>query len=140
MRVVLGAWSRRVIGWSIADHLRTEVVTDAVSPVLSAANLDVAAAEIRRTRSRGAGGATRHNCPMAGESLATQFLHTDLDVTCPACRYPVWVRYSEIVAQAAVLCPCCRGRIWLRDAQGSAQTAGDVIERQAEEMLKGLWK
>jgi putative transposase len=28
--VVLDAWSRRVIGWSIADHLRTELVTDAL--------------------------------------------------------------------------------------------------------------
>jgi hypothetical protein len=29
--VVLDAWSRRVIGWSIADHLRTELVTDALA-------------------------------------------------------------------------------------------------------------
>lgn len=28
--VVLDAWSRRVIGWSIADHLRTELVVDAL--------------------------------------------------------------------------------------------------------------
>lgn len=28
--VVLDAWSRRVVGWSIADHLRTELVVDAL--------------------------------------------------------------------------------------------------------------
>jgi putative transposase len=28
--VVIDAWSRRVIGWSIADHLRTELVCDAL--------------------------------------------------------------------------------------------------------------
>lgn len=28
--VVLDAWSRRVVGWSIADHLRTELVIDAL--------------------------------------------------------------------------------------------------------------
>ncbi len=27
--VVLDAWSRRVIGWSIADHMRCELVVDA---------------------------------------------------------------------------------------------------------------
>ncbi|MGH3452377.1 MAG: IS3 family transposase, partial [Haloechinothrix sp.] len=28
--VVLDAWSRRVVGWSIADHLRAELVVDAL--------------------------------------------------------------------------------------------------------------
>jgi putative transposase len=28
---VIDAWSRRVVGWSIADHLRTELVVDALS-------------------------------------------------------------------------------------------------------------
>ena len=28
--VVIDAWSRRVVGWSIADHLRTELVVDAL--------------------------------------------------------------------------------------------------------------
>jgi putative transposase len=28
--VVLDAWSRRVVGWSIADHIRTELVVDAL--------------------------------------------------------------------------------------------------------------
>jgi len=30
MAVVIDAWSRRVIGWSIADHLRAELVVDAL--------------------------------------------------------------------------------------------------------------
>src|SRR5215207_7193768 len=30
LAVVLDAWSRRVVGWSIADHLRAELVADAV--------------------------------------------------------------------------------------------------------------
>ena len=30
LAVVLDAWSRRVVGWSIADHLRSEVVVDAL--------------------------------------------------------------------------------------------------------------
>ncbi len=30
LAVVIDAWSRRVIGWSIADHLRTELVIDAL--------------------------------------------------------------------------------------------------------------
>src|SRR5207245_9988888 len=28
--IVLDAWSRRVVGWSIADHLRAELVVDAL--------------------------------------------------------------------------------------------------------------
>jgi len=30
LAVVLDAWSRRIVGWSIADHLRTELVIDAL--------------------------------------------------------------------------------------------------------------
>ena len=29
LAVVLDAWSRRVVGWSIADHIRSELVVDA---------------------------------------------------------------------------------------------------------------
>jgi putative transposase len=32
--VVLDAWSRRVVGWSIADHLRSELVVDALQMAL----------------------------------------------------------------------------------------------------------
>ena len=34
LAVVLDAWSRRVIGWSIADHLRAELVVDALQMAL----------------------------------------------------------------------------------------------------------
>ena len=30
LAAIVDAWSRRVIGWSIADHLRTELVADAL--------------------------------------------------------------------------------------------------------------
>jgi putative transposase len=30
LAVVVDAWSRRVVGWSIADHIRSELVVDAV--------------------------------------------------------------------------------------------------------------
>ena len=73
------------------------------------------------------------------ESLAQQLLHSDLEVACPACEYEVWVQYSEIVAQTAVLCPCCHVRIWLRDADGGIQKAGESIENQIQDVLKGLW-
>ena len=33
--VVLDACSRRVVGWSIADHLRTELVTDALDMAIA---------------------------------------------------------------------------------------------------------
>jgi hypothetical protein len=72
------------------------------------------------------------------ESLATQFLHSDLEVDCPACRYPIWVTWTEVIAQAAVLCPCCRTRAWLRDVEGSMQNAGKIIEQQIDQALKGL--
>jgi hypothetical protein len=72
------------------------------------------------------------------ESLATQFLHSDLEVECPACQYPIWVPWAEIVVQAAVLCPCCRARTQLSDAEGDMQNAARVVERQINDVLKGL--
>jgi putative transposase len=34
LAVVLDAWSRRVVGWSIVDHLRSELVVDALQMAL----------------------------------------------------------------------------------------------------------
>ena len=34
LAVVLDAWSRRVVGWSMASHLRTELVQDALNMAL----------------------------------------------------------------------------------------------------------
>ncbi|MFE5108336.1 hypothetical protein [Streptomyces sp. NPDC056663] len=73
-----------------------------------------------------------------GESLATQLLSADLETTCPNCRYLMWVRYSEVVAQTAVICACCYAQIWLVDETGSAQNAGDVVQQQIAQALKGL--
>ncbi len=72
------------------------------------------------------------------ESLASQFLHSDLEFDCPVCRYPVWVTWAEVVVQLTVRCPCCRAAIRLADADGSMQSAGRVIEEQINQMLKGL--
>jgi hypothetical protein len=73
-------------------------------------------------------------------SLATQFLHSDLELDCPVCEYPVWVTWAEIVVQLAVLCPCCRARIQLSDDEGSMQNAGLVVEQEINRALKGLWE
>ena len=74
------------------------------------------------------------------DSLDAQLLHADFDVDCPECRYPIWVTGAQVVAQAAVTCPCCRARTWLRDEAGSFQNAGQVIEQQINEAVKGLWQ
>ncbi len=71
-------------------------------------------------------------------SISTQLLRAELEVPCPACSYPLWVRYAEIVVQAAVTCPCCYTRVWLRDDRGSARNAGDVIEQHLRDALKGF--
>ena len=71
--------------------------------------------------------------------LTTQFLHSDLDVECPECTYPIWVKYSEIVAEVAVLCPCCRSVIGLVDSRASMALAGTEIEREIDRVLKGLF-
>ena len=34
LAVVLDAWSRRIVGWSMANHLRTELVLDALEMAL----------------------------------------------------------------------------------------------------------
>jgi putative transposase len=35
LAVILDAFSRRVVGWALADHLRTELATDALSMALT---------------------------------------------------------------------------------------------------------
>jgi hypothetical protein len=61
------------------------------------------------------------------------------EIDCPECEYPIWVLWSEIVAQTAVRCPCCRVRIRLIDSTGSAQNLEADIERHINETLKGLF-
>lgn len=74
------------------------------------------------------------------DSLATQLLHSDLEVPCPRCEYPIWVRWSEVVVQQTVLCPCCRIRVGLVDDRGGMQMAGNDIERHINDALKGLFE
>lgn len=73
-------------------------------------------------------------------SLATQMLHSDIEVPCPNCEYAIWVRLVEVVVQAAVLCPACRLRIWLHDADGSMHNIPGGIESALERATKGLFK
>jgi len=35
LTVILDAFSRRVVGWALADHLRTELATDALDMALT---------------------------------------------------------------------------------------------------------
>ena len=37
LAVVLDAWSRKVVGWSMANHLRTELVLDALDAAVASA-------------------------------------------------------------------------------------------------------
>ncbi len=73
-----------------------------------------------------------------GESLATQLLRADLEVSCNQCGYPMWIRYSEVAAQATVTCPRCFIQIRLVDDTGSAHNAGEVVDQEIAQALKGL--
>ena len=77
---------------------------------------------------------------MVTGSLATQLLHSDLEVECPDCQYLIWVTWAEVVVQLAVRCPCCRAYVQLTDAEGSMQNAGRVVEQEISRILKGLWE
>jgi DNA-directed RNA polymerase subunit RPC12/RpoP len=70
-----------------------------------------------------------------GASFAYGLLDTDIDIPCPQCGYPIWIRLVEAVVQAAVRCPACRSRIWLVDDRGSVRNAGEEIERTIREMF-----
>ena len=68
-------------------------------------------------------------------------LDTDIDVPCPKCAYPIWVRLVEVVAGATVTCPACRCRIRLVDESGSAQNLNEQIGQSLNRLtsaLKGL--
>lgn len=81
--------------------------------------------------------AGRHHGRVA-ESLASQLLHADLELKCPACQYPIWVTWAEAEVQASILCPCCRARVRLTDPEGSMQNAACIVEREISRVLKGL--
>lgn len=75
--------------------------------------------------------------PLVSPSLASQILHGDHEVDCPECGYPVWIRFSEVIAQCTVTCPCCRLRLHLLDSSGQMQTLGSTLERMLDRALKG---
>lgn len=70
----------------------------------------------------------------------TQLLHSDVELPCPRCEYPLWLLLVEVVAQTAVICPSCRACVWLRDDAGSVQTAGAQVESMIDEALGGSFK
>lgn len=72
-------------------------------------------------------------------SIESQVLRLDADVECPRCRYPFWVRMSEVIVQTTVLCPCCHCRVRLADDRGSVATAGAAIANQIENLLSDLF-
>lgn len=73
------------------------------------------------------------------ESLATQLLHSDLEVPCPECDFELWIRVAEILAECTVLCPVCRTRIRLRDDRGGTHNAGSMIESTLDSMIKEVF-
>lgn len=74
------------------------------------------------------------------DSFAAGLLDADLDMPCPGCGYPVWIRLVEVVARTAVICPACRSRVWLIDDTGSVQSTGPQIEHAVNEMITGMNK
>lgn len=75
---------------------------------------------------------------MTGGSLKTGLLDSDVDVPCPNCQYPVWIRLVEVVARCAVVCPACRCRVWLSDADGSVQNAAADVENAMNDLMRQL--
>lgn len=70
-------------------------------------------------------------------SLTTRMLHSDIEVPCPQCGYDFWIRWVEVVVEAAVICPACRCRIRPRDAEGGMHNAGEKIEVRYDRQRKG---
>jgi DNA-directed RNA polymerase subunit RPC12/RpoP len=73
-------------------------------------------------------------------SFALDLLHSDHEIDCPKCEYPIWVLWSEIVAQTTVRCPCCRLRVRLVDATGSVQNLGANIDAHLDQIFGGLFR
>jgi hypothetical protein len=74
------------------------------------------------------------------ESYEAHLLGLDLDVDCPDCGYPIWVRGSEVFTGCTVLCPCCRQSIRLEDANGGLRNAARSFDRQVEQAMKGIFE
>lgn len=74
---------------------------------------------------------------MAG-GFKLSLLDSDIDVPCPNCDYPFWVRPVEVVARCVVICPACRWQIRLIDAEGSVQNAANDIEHATDDLMRKL--
>lgn len=75
---------------------------------------------------------------MASGAFRLNLLDADIDVPCPSCEYPLWVRLVEVVAHCAVVCPVCRCQVWLTDAEGSVQNAASDIENPMDDLKRSL--
>jgi hypothetical protein len=73
-------------------------------------------------------------------STSSWILNSYLDVDCPECTYPIWVRGAEIIVGLPVVCPCCRLKIFLRDADSSVRRIGETLDRTIDAALKGAFK
>ncbi|MFI6132738.1 hypothetical protein [Micromonospora sp. NPDC051141] len=72
-------------------------------------------------------------------SLVAQFLHVHQEIGCPTCTYPIWVRFSEIIARVPVICPCCRTRVFFIDQDGDLQNLGRVLESKLQQALRNAF-
>ena len=75
---------------------------------------------------------------MANGSFRSGVIDSDIDVPCPNCEYPIWVRLVEVVAHCVVVCPVCRWQIRLNDAEGSVENVADDIENAMEDLMRTI--
>ena len=74
------------------------------------------------------------------DTSAVGFGDFDIDVDCPECGYPMWVRRFEVVAQVGVLCPCCRTTVQLIDDRGSTRGLDREVEREVQGLLDEIFR
>jgi hypothetical protein len=75
---------------------------------------------------------------VSGNGFRITLLDSDIDVECPNCEYPLWVRLVEVVARCAVVCPVCRCQVWLHDADGSVQNAATDVQNAMDDLMRTL--
>lgn len=75
---------------------------------------------------------------MSTGAFRLTLLDSDIDVNCPNCKYPIWVRLAEVVARCAVICPACRCQVWLRDGDGSVQNAATDMQNAVDDLMRTL--
>ena len=122
LAVVVDAWSRRVVGWSIADHLRSELVVDA---------LDMAIRAFRGLRARvKQAHANIQWAPPSGPSLIPiQPIATRADK--PLC--------ARTPTPSSVLDPHIVSYSWLRSEHGHRGGVMSPMRSFAGSRMGGLW-